>query len=94
MTEKPWLTDPKYGGMSEEAARRSYEAWVKQGRRVLTAVPRDPRPPAAPEEIARIKRSIEVQLDEYEQAIKAATIWMAEWKSRQRGFRAVRRNRA
>lgn len=29
--DKPWLSDPLYGGMSEEAARLSYEAAVRKG---------------------------------------------------------------
>jgi hypothetical protein len=44
------------------------------------------------QEIEAMKRNIERQLDEYEQAIEAAKKWDAEWRARQpKGFR-VRRN--
>jgi hypothetical protein len=40
------------------------------------------------QEIEAIKRNIEKQLDEYEQAIRDAAGWSASWKARQpRGFR-------
>ena len=43
-------------------------------------------------EIALMKKQIEVQLDEYAEAIKAYETWMAAWRARQpRGFRAKRR---
>ena len=39
-------------------------------------------------EIEAMKFSIEAQLDEYEEAIKAADAWMRAWKARQpAGFR-------
>jgi hypothetical protein len=48
-----------------------------------------PKGPALPdEEIAVIQRSINVQLDEYEAAIKAARAWIRGWFSRRpKGFR-------
>jgi hypothetical protein len=85
---KPWLEDPQFGGMSERSARLSYEAWAKDGFRK----PFTPRPAAPDAEIAQIKTSIAVQLDEYEQAIKKAVTWHSQWKARQpKGFRALRR---
>ncbi len=92
MSDKPWLTDPKYGGMSENAARLSYEAWLRQGKRTL---PRGTVLPAPDAEIAVIKRSIAVQLNEYEAAIKAASDWHTNWlTTRPKGFRAARRRSA
>lgn len=89
MSEQPWLSDPKYQGMSPSAAQRSYEAWERQGKRTLQ---RGKVLPAPPEEIARIKRSIEVQLVEYEAAIAAAAAWSQDWKvHRPKGFRCKRR---
>jgi hypothetical protein len=87
---KPWLTDPKYGGMSEEAARKSYEAWIRQGRKVLPVKP--PYNPETDEQIALRKAQIEVQLREYEEALRAAVTWHREWRARQRkrGFRCAK----
>ena len=84
----PWLTDPKYGGMSPEAARRSYEAGQKRDRTILPTK----RPPASDEEIARRKHEIETLLVEYETAVASYAVWFREWKGRQRriGFRATR----
>jgi hypothetical protein len=89
---KPWLTDPKYGGMSEESARLSHESWVRQGRRVLTKYPRDPRPPQSDAAIELIKRQIEAQLSEYVQELNAYGDWMRNWraKNRRKGFRRAR----
>lgn len=41
--------------------------------------------------IEGMKRNIEAQLVEYEQAINAASAWYREWKKRQqhRGFRCM-----
>lgn len=51
-----------------------------------------PRPPASDAEIEARKRSIAVQLDEYEAAIASARDWLAGWRARRpRGFRAKRR---
>lgn len=88
---KPWLTDPKYGGMSELAARRSYEAWVKQGRKTLPVKP----PAESDEQIALRLLQIETMLAEYKTAIEAFAAWMAGWRARRRisGFRALRRNK-
>lgn len=84
----PWLTDPKYGGMSPLSARRSYEAWERQGRKTLPSK----RPPASDAEIAWHKRNIEAQLSEYAADIKAYAKWWKGWKSRRpKGFRATRR---
>lgn len=89
MSEQPWLTDPKYGGMSERSARLSYEAWVRQGKRTLPLAKVLPAPDA---EIALMKRSVGIQLDEYEAEIAAAAAWMAAWRARRpKGFRAKRR---
>jgi hypothetical protein len=88
MSDKPWLTDPKYGGMSELAARRSYEAWVAQGRRVLP----HKRPPASDEVIAKHKRIVETMLDEYEAELNAYARFLTKWRGkRPRKFRAHRR---
>ena len=91
MTDKPWLTDPKYGGMSERSARLSHEAWVRQGCRPLPVLP---DPPASDEQIALLKRQIEIQLAEYEAAIVAAVKWHQGWKAkRYTGFRCVEQNK-
>jgi hypothetical protein len=88
---KPWLEDPQFGGMSERSARLSYEAWAKDGFRKPFS-PQAPRPPAPDHEIAQIKASIAIQLDEFEQAIRKAVTWHSQWKARQpKGFRALRR---
>ena len=44
------------------------------------------------QDIDGMKRNIDAQLVEYEQAIKAAVIWYREWKSK-RGFRCVEKNK-
>lgn len=52
-------------------------------------------PPASEEEIARVKRSVEQQLDDLEAASVAALDWWNGWKARQpKGFRATRRKPA
>ncbi len=87
---KPWLTDPKYGGMSELAAERSYRAWLaeggknrKQGFKI--------QEPWTDEEWARKKLEIETMMTEYEQAIQTAAQWSAEWRAKKpKGFRALR----
>lgn len=90
---KPWLEDPKYGGMSEESARRSYEAWERSGRKAAPS--RGLALPAPDAEIARVKLNIGVQLDEYEQAVADALSWQEDWKDRRpKGFRAMRRSNA
>lgn len=92
MSDAPWLTDPKYGGMSETAARRSHEAWVAQGMRTL--LPTGPALPESDAAIALRKRNIETQLTEYETAIGEAVAWFNGWKARRpKGFRAVRRRK-
>lgn len=47
-------------------------------------------------EIELMKRRIEAELKEYEDAIKAAKLWMAGWRKRQkqRGFRCVEDQKA
>jgi hypothetical protein len=84
---KPWLTDSMYGGMSEESARCSYEAWARQGSKPL----KFKDPPASDREIEFRKRQIAVLLHERAAAIAAAAAWMDGWKSRQRqrGFRCI-----
>lgn len=90
MSEKPWLTDPLYGGMSEEAARRSYEAWVKQGSKPLPS--HGPALTEPDHKFAIRQRRIEALLAEYQQDLAAYAAWMENWlKSRPRGFRAKRR---
>ena len=90
MSEKPWLTDPKYGGMSEIAAQRSYEAWVRQGRKTLPSV--GTVLPASDEEIARRKGIVEDLLADVEQSQAAAIAWSKEWRARQhKGFRGIKR---
>ncbi len=42
--------------------------------------------------IEGLKRNIEAQLVEYEQAIAAAKAWYSQWKSK-RGFRCVEQNK-
>ena len=85
----PWLTDPLYGGMSETAARRSYEAWVRQGRRPLPVLP--PEPPTR-EEIDLIERQIAAQFEDIDRDLTAFRKWMDDWRARQpKGFRALRR---
>ena len=50
---------------------------------------------ASDEEIEHIKKSIDVQLDEYEAAIIAFRDWQARRKARQpKGFRSTRRKAA
>jgi len=83
---KPWLTDPLYGGMSERAARLSYEVSLRAPPRVLA------NPLASDAEIARRKLIVEDLLQGYADAIKAADEWMSAYKVRRpRGFRALRR---
>lgn len=86
MTDKPWRTDPMYGGMSDESARLSYEAWVRQGRKPL---PRHQYHLESDEKIELRKRQIEVQMKELEEAIAAARSWMTGWRAKQRsrGFK-------
>lgn len=43
------------------------------------------------QEVGRMKRDVETQLDEYEQAINAAKAWAEDYKRRQGGFRCMRR---
>lgn len=83
---KPW-EHPKYGGMSEESARLSHEAWVRQGMRTLSPTPQ-PRPPLSDSEIERIQLCIEDMVHEYDLALKAAAAWSIDWKQRRpKGFR-------
>lgn len=85
MSEQPWLTDPKYGGMSELAARRSYEAWVKQGSKPL-------RSGESEEAIARRFLAIEDLFEDYRRASAAYVAWMQDWVARRpKGFRGIRR---
>jgi hypothetical protein len=42
--------------------------------------------------IEGMKRNIEAQLVEYEQAIKDAKAWYRQWKAK-RGFRCIEQNR-
>lgn len=87
---EPWLTDPMYGGMSPRSARRSYEAWIRNGKQVATA---GTDKPASDAEIAVFKRQIEVQLSEYADAIKAAAAWQQNYKKRhkRKGFHCLER---
>lgn len=88
MSDAPWLTDPKYGGMSERSARLSYEAWERQGRTLL--LPSMP-PAPSPEEVARIKASVEDLIEDYRKASEAYVDWMKAFRVRQpKGFRAKR----
>ncbi len=42
-------------------------------------------------EIALLKKQIEIQLEEYAEAMKNAEKWFTEWKARQpKGFRCMR----
>lgn len=90
--KEPWLTDPKYGGMSPASAKRSYEAWLEEGgvNRNPATAPRDPElfDQAA---FDLLKKQIEIQLDEHEVAIHDFGQWMRDWRVRQpKGFKALR----
>lgn len=46
-------------------------------------------------EIELMKKQIEIQLDEYAEAMANAERWYTEWKARQpKGFKATRRDEA
>ncbi len=47
-------------------------------------------------EIALMKKQIEIQLDEYAEAMRLAEKWYREWKARQRtqGFRCMKEDQA
>lgn len=85
---KPWLTDPMFGGMSEESARLSYQAWERQGFKPLQ-FKTDPLPPASEAEIEMHKARVEACLKDIEQAIAEAKAWGIQWRAKQRsrGFK-------
>lgn len=100
MSKAPWLNDPMYGGMSPEAARKSYQAWVAQGRprppwerHGNAEAYREPLPALSDAEIARSKLIVEDLLAGYESEAAAALAWWRDFKVRRqgRGFRAIRR---
>lgn len=79
MSGKPWHA-PMYGGMSEESARRSYEASLLRANPDPEWVPDNPLDHEAFE---RKKVEIGVMLDDYAQATNEAWAWGAEWERRQ-----------
>ena len=48
------------------------------------------------DEIALMKKQIEIQLEEYAEAMRNAEKWFREWKARQRtqGFRCMKEDQA
>jgi hypothetical protein len=65
--ERPWLTDPTYGGMTPESAERSYRAGEK--RRLETAAvpisPHDDSEPPPPKSLAEYGLSAESAFDDF-----------------------------
>jgi hypothetical protein len=99
MTDKPWHA-PLYGGMSEESARRSYEASLLRASPDPEWVPANP---FDPDDFARRKVEVEALLTDYADVTRAACAWGADWLQRQqqnrqqsqpKGFKAMTRGEA
>lgn len=83
MSDEPWLTDPKYGGMSPQAARASYEAWLREGgpNRKASPVVKVGNEPQHALDLRR--RQLQAMLEEYELELAAYDTWMKAWEARQ-----------
>ena len=85
------MNDSPASRVAKEIHARFNRKMAAGGRidKILAGWERSKRPPALPDAvIERIKRSIEIQLTEYADAIGAASSWWQRWKPH--GFRCKR----
>ena len=73
--------------MTEASARKSYDAWVKQGSKPLPVL----TPAETDAEIALRRIQIDSLMADFGCETAAAIAWFRKWKARQpKGFRATR----